>query len=552
MKNKMIAMDAGSTNCTLKIVYEDGASEFIENELGKKITPVNILIGKKDGEEHTLIGEHAKDQSVIFPDRHFTNWKREMGSKKTIRIVDGKEYTPEILSGIMFKQKKKEAEEYCGSEIKEILITVPVTYNAMQKEAVKDAGVLAGFERDNIHIRLESDAAVKSADAHNDFRGSVCCLDCGGSTTDATVCNVTESEIRVQFTKGDQNFAGKEFDNCMVNLVKNIITENIKALKASDSQKKELIHSLNSLTPYAAQELKLNAEKAKEDLTKLQKTAFPFCFAKGEKGTTNVQVTKEQYEKACEEELLPHFRQFLKELKDEAKENGMEINYMVLTGGSSNMPCIQKEVEKAFPDSDIRVKNPEFSICEGAALMALELIGADNSGRNQSDTEQDRAESGSGKKFISACNAAYGVRAYVDCEDESGNIVERKKVCNLLYRNSPLPASFERQFWTHEDGQKCVVVSVYESNLMNESVLELSQCTCIAQATLEFKDKLPKGSEITIKMCLDEDYVLHTEAFEKTGGTSIETSVTVTNGMNNEELDNGKKVVEDIFDRNAG
>ena len=145
---KMIAMDAGSTNCTLKIVYENGASEFIENELGKKITPVNILIGKKDGEEHTLIGEHAKDQSVIFPDRHFTNWKREMGSKKTIRIVDGKEYTPEILSGIMFKQKKKEAEEYCGSEIKEILITVPVTYNAMQKEAVKDAGVLLSL----IHI----------------------------------------------------------------------------------------------------------------------------------------------------------------------------------------------------------------------------------------------------------------------------------------------------------------------------------------------------------------------------------------------------------------
>ena len=206
---KMIAIDAGSTNCTLKIVYENGASEFIENELGKKITPVNILIGKKDGEEHTLIGEHAKDQSVIFPDRHFTNWKREMGSKKTIRIVDGKEYTPEILSGIMFKQKKKEAEEYCGSEIKEILITVPVTYNAMQKEAVKDAGVLAGFERDNIHIRLESDAAVKSADAHNDFRGSVCCLDCGGSTTDATVCNVTESEIRVQFTKGDAVMSGK-------------------------------------------------------------------------------------------------------------------------------------------------------------------------------------------------------------------------------------------------------------------------------------------------------------------------------------------------------
>lgn len=185
--------------------------------------------------------------------------------------------------------------------------------------------------------------------------------------------------------------------------------------------------------------------------------------------------------------------------------------------------------------------------------MAAELLGVDKNDKKQSGTKQDNTESGSGKKFIAACNAAYGVKAYVvDCEDESGNIVERKKVCNLLYRNSPLPASFERQFWTHEDGQKCVVVSIYESDLMNESVLELSQCTCIAQATLEFKDKLPKGSEITIKMCLDEDYVLHTEAFEKTGGTSIETSVTVTNGMNNEELDNGKKVVEDIFDRNAG
>ena len=164
---KMLVVDAGSTNYTKRVVFEDGRMEAVENELGEMTTPASILIGKEDGKEYIFIGRNAKDQSVITPEKYFCSWKREMGSEKVIRSIAGKDYTPVTLTAIMLKQMKKEAEEYCGCELSEILITMPVEYSETQKKALVDATVIAGFEKDKVHIRLESDAAVRSADARN-------------------------------------------------------------------------------------------------------------------------------------------------------------------------------------------------------------------------------------------------------------------------------------------------------------------------------------------------------------------------------------------------
>lgn len=403
---KMLVVDAGSTNYTKRVVFEDGRMEAVENELGEMTTPASILIGKEDGKEYIFIGRNAKDQSVITPENYFCSWKREMGSEKVIRSIAGKDYTPVTLTAIMLKQMKKEAEEYCGCELSEILITMPVEYSETQKKALVDAAVIAGFEKDKVHIRLESDAAVRSADARNDFRGTIACLDCGGNTLDCTVCEVENDEIRALFTKGDLNFAGKEFDRCMADLVREIITKKIEESEVDEQKKKELMKALNSLDKFSQQDLMLKCEMAKEELSKKQKTSFSFCYAKTPEGTVNVQVERDQYEKACDKVLMPHFRTFLSELKKALEEKNLQVTSLVLTGGSFHIPMLKKAVEDAFPESDIRLKNPEFSICEGAALMAAEILGADKKG-------EDEQHIGVSKTFISVCNRSYGIEAWI-------------------------------------------------------------------------------------------------------------------------------------------
>ena len=108
---KMLVVDAGSTNYTKRVVFEDGRMEAVENELGEMTTPASILIGKEDGKEYIFIGRNAKDQSVITPEKYFCSWKREMGSEKVIRSIAGKDYTLVTLTAIMLKQMKKEERE---------------------------------------------------------------------------------------------------------------------------------------------------------------------------------------------------------------------------------------------------------------------------------------------------------------------------------------------------------------------------------------------------------------------------------------------------------
>lgn len=546
---KMLVVDAGSTNYTKRVVFEDGRMEAVENELGEMTTPASILIGKEDGKEYIFIGRNAKDQSVITPENYFCSWKREMGSEKVIRSIAEKNYTPVTLTAIMLKQMKKEVEEYCGCELSEILITMPVEYSETQKKALVDAAVIAGFEKNKVHIRLESDAAVRSADARNDFRGTIACLDCGGTTLDCTVCEVANDEIRALFTKGDLNFAGKEFDICMAGLVKKIITKKIEESQVDEQKKKELMKALNSLDKFSQQDLMLKSEKAKEDLSKKQKTSFSFCFAKGPEGTVNVQIEQKQYEEECENVLMPHFRTFLSELKKALEEKNLQVTSLVLTGGSFHIPMLKKAVEDAFPESDIRLKNPEFSICEGAAMMAAEILGADKKG-------EDEQHIGVSKTFIPVCNRSYGIEAYTLCKDENGKNMEKLMISTMLERNSTLPAVFEREYYTRVDNQKAVAINVYESNVHDElekdGNLELSQGTLIAKATLlDIQMNLPKNSPIKVTMHLDENYNLHVEAQEETGHTSVETTVKVTSAMSEEEIEKKKQIVDDILDEKA-
>lgn len=292
----------------------------------------------------------------------------------------------------------------------------------------------------------------------------------------------------------------------------------------------------------------LKSEKAKEDLSKKQKTSFSFCFAKGPEGTVNVQIEQKQYEEECENVLMPHFRTFLSELKKALEEKNLQVTSLVLTGGSFHIPMLKKAVEDAFPESDIRLKNPEFSICEGAALMAAEILGADKKG-------EDEQHIGVSKTFIPVCNRSYGIEAYTLCKDENGKNMEKLMISTMLERNSALPAVFERDYYTRVENQKAVAINVYESNVHDElekdGNLELSKGTMIAQATLNVQKDLPKNSPIKVTMHLDENYNLHVEAQEETGHTSVETTVKVTSAMSEEEIEKKKQIVDDILDEKA-
>ena len=523
MRKKMMAIDAGSTNYTKALVMEDGTINLIENELGEMMTPASILFTKKDDQEYVVTGRQAKEQSILMPVNYYSSWKRLMGGKEPLRVENGKEYTPTTLTSIMLKQMKKDVEDYIGCEINAALITTPDEYTGIQKEALKEAARISGFTE--IHLMSESGAATTTANANNDFRGTVGCLDSGGNTTDFTACNVSATEIQTLFTKGDLYFAGKEFDECMEELVKSKL--------GTDSEK--------SFSSFAEQELTLKSEKAKEDLSKLQKVSFPFCMPDGE--TVSVQITRKEYEEACMKKLIPEFKNYLNEIKNELNKRGLTLSHLVLTGGNFNIPLLQTIVKEEFQDTEVHLNNPEFSICMGAAQQAVNIM---MNGGKQTSGDQTSTEQGIGttKKFIPVCNRSYGIEAYTY---EDGK--EILKITNMLFRNSALPAVLEnREYYTRVDNQKKVAINIYESD-MDASYLELCQGTKIAAATLEIQGNLPKNSPVKVTMSLDTDYNLHVEAREESGNTKITANVKVTPVMSEEEQKQTKELVEDIFDR---
>ncbi len=374
----VIGIDLGTTNSCVAIM-EGGETIVIPNNEGGRTTP-SVVAFAKNGER--LVGGAAKRQAVTNPENTIYSIKRFMGRKHSevaseeklvpykvvsapnddavVRIGD-KEYTPPEISAMILQKMKQSAEDYLGKKVSKAVITVPAYFNDAQRQATKDAGRIAGLEV--IRIINEPTAASLAYGLDKKKDEKIAVYDLGGGTFDISILQLGEGVFEVLSTNGDTHLGGDDFDQTIMDW----LADTFKKEQGIDLRKDRM----------ALQRLKEAAEKAKCELSSAQSTEINLPFitadASGPKHL-NVNLTRAQLEKLVGDLIARTKDPVMKALAD-AKLKPENIDEVVLVGGQTRMPAVQKLVQEIFNKEPHKGVNPDEVVAIGAGIQGAVLTG---------------------------------------------------------------------------------------------------------------------------------------------------------------------------------
>lgn len=354
--SKVIGIDLGTTNSCVSIM-DGGEPHIITNAEGSRTTP-SVVYFDKDGER--VVGQLAKRQAVVNPERTISSIKRDMGSNKKIE-VDGREYYPQEISAMILQKLKADAEAYIGESVKDAIITVPAYFNDAQRQATKDAGKIAGLNV--LRIINEPTAAVLSYGLKKEESQKILIYDFGGGTFDISILELTNGIFDVIGTNGNNRLGGDDIDQLLINYL------------AEDFKRQHNIDLRNDKTAY--QRLKEASEKAKIELSTMKSTRISLPFitadATGPKHL-EAELTKTQFEELIGDIVGTTIDLMLKTMKDAGLEN-KDIDKILLVGGSTRIPLVQQRIKEATGKEAYKGINPDECVAAGAAIQGGIIVG---------------------------------------------------------------------------------------------------------------------------------------------------------------------------------
>ena len=377
--SKIIGIDLGTTNSCVSVM-EGSEPVVIPNAEGKRTTP-SVVAFVEDGE--IKVGDPAKRQAVTNPTKTISSIKRFMGNKysesskevKTVAYkvakgdnntprvdIDGRLYTPQELSAMVLQKMKKTAEDYLGQTVTSAVVTVPAYFNDSQRQATKEAGEIAGLKVERI-INEPTAAALAYGMDKGGKDKKIAVYDLGGGTFDISILELGDGVFEVLATNGDTHLGGDDFDQVIIDLL------------AEEFKKSEQIDLRED--PMALQRLKEAAEKAKIELSSSTQTEInlPYVTAtsSGPKHIVTT-LTRAKFEKLSDDLVKRSLDPVKKAMKD-AGLSKSDIDEVILVGGSTRIPIIQKEVEKLFGKKPSKGVNPDEVVAVGAAIQGGVLSG---------------------------------------------------------------------------------------------------------------------------------------------------------------------------------
>lgn len=356
MKEVIIGIDLGTTNSCVAIMEGD-KPKVIENESGGRTTP--SVVTYKDKE--ILVGDAAKRQAITNPDHTIISVKRDMGTTKKFKI-DSKDLTPEQISAEVLRFIKNFVESKLGRSVKKAVITVPAYFNDQQRKATKDAGVIAGLEVERI-INEPTAAAIAYGLDKTDKEHKILVFDLGGGTFDVSILELADGTFEVLSTNGDNHLGGDDFDQKVIDH----LVKKFKAATSVDLAKDKM----------ALQRLKEAAEKAKKDLSGSNETTISLPFiSMDSNGPVHLEekLTRAEFENLTQDLVERTINPVRQALKD-ANLDKEQIDEVLLVGGSTRIPAVQKVIKELLGKEPNKTVNPDEVVACGAAIQGGILSG---------------------------------------------------------------------------------------------------------------------------------------------------------------------------------
>jgi molecular chaperone DnaK len=514
---KILGIDLGTTNSAMAII-EGGQPKIIENAEGHRTTPSMVAISK-GGER--LVGLPAKRQAVTNPKNTLFSIKRLIGRRfddaevqndvKTlpyevkqagegVKVVLGDaEYTPQEISAMILQKLKADAEAKIGETITEAVITVPAYFDDAQRQATKDAGKIAGLEVKRIINEPTAAALAYGFDKKKDEKIAV--YDLGGGTFDISILEVSDDTVEVKSTNGDTHLGGDDFDKAIIDW-----------MIAEFKKENQIDLSADTL---ALQRIKESAEKAKIELSTSQETEInqPF-ITQGPDGNPLHLVMK--ISRAKLEELIGDLaNKTLEPVRKALADAGMQpsdINEVVMVGGMTRMPLIQKKVEEFFGKKPNVTVNPDEVVALGAAVQAGVL---------QGDVKD--------VLLLDVTPLSFGLETL-------GGVATK-----LIERNTTIPTSKTQVFSTAADNQTSVEINVVQGE--REMAADNKS---LGRFVLSGIPPAPRGiPQVEVSFDIDANGILNVSAKDKATGKEQKITIQASTGLSQEEIEKMQKDAEE-------